>query len=31
MGAEPEIVTTAGVVRGQWEGAVAVFRGIPYA
>jgi para-nitrobenzyl esterase len=28
---EPEIHTTAGVVRGRWENAVAVFRGIPYA
>jgi carboxylesterase type B len=31
LDAEPEVVTTAGVVRGQWEGAVTVFRGIPYA
>jgi para-nitrobenzyl esterase len=31
LGAEPEVVTTAGVVRGQSEGAIAVFRGIPYA
>jgi para-nitrobenzyl esterase len=28
---EPEIHTAAGVVRGRWENAVAVFRGIPYA
>ncbi len=28
---EPEIRTTAGVVRGRRENAVAVFRGIPYA
>ncbi|MGW4767183.1 carboxylesterase/lipase family protein [Nocardia sp. NPDC004278] len=27
----PEIRTTAGVVRGRWENAIAVFRGIPYA
>ncbi|MEV0032206.1 carboxylesterase family protein [Nocardia sp. NPDC050793] len=27
----PEIRTAAGVVRGRWENAVAVFRGIPYA
>ncbi|MFD6161996.1 carboxylesterase/lipase family protein [Nocardia sp. NPDC060256] len=31
MNAEPEIRTAAGVVRGRWENAVAVFRGIPYA
>lgn len=31
MDTEPEIRTTAGVVRGRWENAVAVFRGIPYA
>jgi para-nitrobenzyl esterase len=30
-GIEPEIRTAAGVVRGRWENAVAVFRGIPYA
>jgi para-nitrobenzyl esterase len=28
---EPEVSTTGGVVRGRWENAVAVFRGIPYA
>jgi para-nitrobenzyl esterase len=28
---EPEIHTAAGVVRGRWENAVAVFLGIPYA
>lgn len=28
---EPEIRTAAGVVRGRWENAVVVFRGIPYA
>lgn len=28
---EPEIRTTAGVVRGRWQNAVAVFRGIRYA
>ncbi|HEY6577152.1 MAG TPA: carboxylesterase family protein [Mycobacterium sp.] len=28
---EPEVRTTGGVVRGGWENAVAVFRGIPYA
>ncbi|MFI5776204.1 carboxylesterase/lipase family protein [Nocardia sp. NPDC051570] len=27
----PEIRTTTGIVRGRWEDAVAVFRGIPYA
>lgn len=27
----PRIRTTAGTVLGQWENAVAVFRGIPYA
>lgn len=27
----PEIRTAAGTVRGNWEHAVAVFRGIPYA
>ena len=31
MKIEPEIRTAAGVVRGRWENAVAVFRGIPYA
>ena len=31
MGGEPEVRTTGGVVRGGWENAVAVFRGIPYA
>ncbi|WP_433207929.1 carboxylesterase/lipase family protein [Nocardia sp. CA-107356] len=31
MSIESEIRTTAGVVRGRWENAVAVFRGIPYA
>ncbi|WP_433685001.1 carboxylesterase/lipase family protein [Nocardia sp. CA-119907] len=31
MSVEPEIRTTAGVVRGRWENAIAVFRGIPYA
>jgi para-nitrobenzyl esterase len=29
--AEPEVRTAAGVVRGRWENAVAVFRGVPYA
>ncbi|MFG3025320.1 carboxylesterase/lipase family protein [Streptomyces sp. NPDC048254] len=29
--AEPESCTTAGRVRGRWEGGLAVFRGIPYA
>ncbi|MET9026450.1 carboxylesterase family protein [Nocardia sp. NPDC004168] len=28
---EPEIRTTAGIVRGRWENAVAIFRGIPFA
>ncbi|MEU2033775.1 carboxylesterase/lipase family protein [Nocardia amamiensis] len=28
---EPEVRAAAGVVRGRWEAAVAVFRGIPYA
>ncbi|WP_280498101.1 carboxylesterase/lipase family protein [Nocardia asiatica] len=31
MNVEPEVRTTAGVVRGRRENAVAVFRGIPYA
>ncbi|MEV5834611.1 carboxylesterase family protein [Nocardia sp. NPDC052112] len=31
MNIGPEIRTAAGVVRGRWEKAVAVFRGIPYA
>ncbi|MEV0298595.1 carboxylesterase family protein [Nocardia sp. NPDC050710] len=31
MNIEPEVRTTAGVVRGRWENTVAVFRGIPYA
>ncbi|WP_280276937.1 carboxylesterase/lipase family protein [Nocardia wallacei] len=31
MSFEAEIRTTAGGVRGKWQGAVAVFRGIPYA
>ncbi|WP_051182043.1 carboxylesterase/lipase family protein [Nocardia vinacea] len=31
MNIEPEIRTAAGVVRGRWENAVAVFRGIRYA
>ncbi|WP_043738885.1 carboxylesterase family protein [Nocardia asiatica] len=31
MKVEPEVRTTAGVVRGSREKAVAVFRGIPYA
>ncbi|MET8956602.1 carboxylesterase/lipase family protein [Streptomyces sp. NPDC004393] len=28
---EPEIRTTAGALRGRWEGGVAVFLGIPFA
>ena len=28
---EPEVRTTAGVVRGRSDGDLAVFRGIPYA
>lgn len=31
MSVEPEIRTAAGVVRGRWENAIAVFRGVPYA
>ncbi|MEV0362718.1 carboxylesterase/lipase family protein [Nocardia fusca] len=31
MSGDPRIRTTAGTVRGRWEDAVAVFRGIPYA
>ncbi|WP_071288388.1 carboxylesterase/lipase family protein [Mycolicibacterium llatzerense] len=31
MAASPEVCTTGGTVRGRWEDAVAVFRGIPYA
>ncbi|MEW1736033.1 carboxylesterase family protein [Nocardia beijingensis] len=31
MNVRPEISTTAGTVRGRWDNAVAVFRGIPYA
>ena len=31
MNVEPEIRTAAGVVRGSWDDAVAVFRGIRYA
>ena len=31
MDIEPEVRTAAGVVRGRWQNAVAVFRGIPYA
>ena len=29
--AGPEVRTTAGAVRGCWEGGLAVFRGIPFA
>src|SRR5215217_6807059 len=29
--AEPEVRTTAGVVRGRREGGLAVFRGVPFA
>lgn len=29
--AEPEVRTTAGVVRGRREGGLAIFRGIPFA
>jgi para-nitrobenzyl esterase len=28
---EPEVRTTAGLVRGRREGALSVFRGIPFA
>ncbi|MFD5176518.1 carboxylesterase/lipase family protein [Nocardia sp. NPDC058379] len=31
MDVGPAIRTAAGVVRGRWDGAVAIFRGIPYA
>ncbi|MGK8486871.1 carboxylesterase/lipase family protein [Nocardia asiatica] len=31
MDIEPEIRTVTGVVRGRWEGPVAVFRGVRYA
>lgn len=27
----PEVRKSAGVVRGRWDNAIAVFRGIPYA
>ena len=29
--ADPEVLTSAGRVRGRWEKGVAVFRGIPFA